>query len=143
MIEKAIYNILSSDSDLGDLGANIRFGIDPQIPDGTASPAVSNYIVFYRNTTIPYDTKSGRSTLDEAQIQINMFSKTALGAANLAECIRGVLDRVASGTYATIVVQSISFQNQTSLFEFNESYNNKGLYQMTQFYQCRFEPQYQ
>jgi len=140
MIEKAIYKILNAYSGLA--AANIRFGIEPQISDGTSTPAQKDYIVFYRNSSIPYDTKTGRSTLDEAQIQVNLFSVTADEVATLAEKVRGALDRT-SGTYATVVVQSIQFQNQVSLFEFNETYNTKGLYQMTQFYSCRFEPQYQ
>tara|TARA_R110000751_G_scaffold119032_2_gene219508 strand:- start:1136 stop:1591 length:456 start_codon:yes stop_codon:yes gene_type:complete len=151
MIEKAINKILSTSASLSQV--NVSFGVDPQIPNATANPLVKDYIVFYRNTTIPYDTKtgnasgtidlkSGLSTLDEAQIQVNLFSLTALGVANLAEKVRGVLDRT-SGLYSTVQVQSIQFQNQVSLFEFNDTYNTKGLYQMTQFYQCRVEPQYQ
>lgn len=134
MIEKAIYNFLSTYAGLS--GIIISFGIEDYVSEN------KEYIVFYRNTTIPYDTKSGRSTLDEAQVQVNCFSKSALGAANLAENVRGALDRK-SGIANGVTVQSIQFINQVSLFEFNETYNNKGLYQISQFYQCRVEPQYQ
>ena len=104
MIEKAIYKILSDVVQLG--GVNVYFGTIPQVPN------LEKYIVFYRNGTTPYDSKSGRSTLDAADIQCG------------------------------IVVQSIQFNNQVTMFEFNDTYNTKGLYQISQYYSCRVEPQY-
>ena len=140
MIEKAIYTIIRTDAGIVALDPYINFGVEPGQTTGTTGTH-KDYIVFYRNTTTPYDTKSGRSTLDEAQIQVNIFSKSADASATLAETTRGVLDRY-SGTSAGIKVQSIQYTNQISLFEFNETYNTKGLFQITQFYQCRFEPSY-
>tara|TARA_R110000787_G_scaffold100060_3_gene204892 strand:+ start:3364 stop:3768 length:405 start_codon:yes stop_codon:yes gene_type:complete len=133
MIEKAIYNILSGVAVLAT--TQINFGTLPNMKTG------GDFIVFYRINTEPYDTKSGRSTLDDASIQCNIYSESAEQVAILAETVRGALDRT-SGTFGGVVVQSIQFNNQASLFDFNDSYNPKGVYQMNQSYSCRTEPQY-
>ena len=133
MIEKAIYKILSDVVQLG--GVNVYFGTIPQVTN------LEKYIVFYRNGTTPYDSKSGRSTLDAADIQCNVFASDADSCATLSEYVRGALDRV-SGTFNGIVVQSIQFNNQVTMFEFNDTYNTKGLYQISQYYSCRVEPKY-
>lgn len=140
MIEKAIYNILSTAANM--TGINISFGIIPPITQTTGSNIPKSYVVFYRNTTTPHDTKTGRSTLDTAVIQINCFDVSAESVADLAEKVRGNLDRV-SGTFNGIKVQSIQFTNEVSLFEFNESYNTKGLFQYSLYFDCRVEPVYQ
>tara|TARA_R100001440_G_scaffold19319_1_gene32588 strand:+ start:934 stop:1371 length:438 start_codon:yes stop_codon:yes gene_type:complete len=145
MIEKAIYNILSNASSLS--GVNVSYGISNI--NETQTSTFTDYIVFYRNSTDPNSTKpfagnsTGRSQLDTAQIQVNVFSSTALGSANLAEKVKGSLDRKASGTYGGIKVQEINFTNMVSMFEFNESYSAKGIYQISLYYDCRFEPVYQ
>tara|TARA_R110000751_G_scaffold90246_1_gene177255 strand:- start:15748 stop:16152 length:405 start_codon:yes stop_codon:yes gene_type:complete len=133
MIEKAIYNILSNDAGLST--TQISFG---DLPDMVAG---GDFIVFYRINTEPYDTKSGRSTLDDASVQCNIFSPSASQVSTLAETVRGALDRT-SGTFGGVVVQSIQFTNQASLFDFNDSYNPKGIYQMNQSYSCRTVPTY-
>ena len=138
MIEKAIYTLLNS----GGTGAQVSYGT-LSVDDSGSANTFTDYIVFFRNSTDPHDTKSGRSTLDTAQIQVNCFSRTALGSANLAEKVRNLLDRKVAGTYGTVKVQSINFTNMVSMFEFNESYSAKGVFQMSLFYDCRFEPVYQ
>ena len=141
MIEKAIYNILRTDADLTALAPHIYFGVEPGKDAAGGTAITKDYIVFYRNSTEPNDTKTGRSTLDEAQVHVNCFSESADRSATLAETVRGVLDRY-SGTSGGVKVQSIQYTNQINLFEFNETYNTRGLFQITQFYHCRFEPQY-
>ena len=74
-------------------------------------------------------------------MQCNIYSNNAETVATLAERVRGALDRT-SGTFGGVVVQSIQFENQASLFDFNDSYNTKGVYQMNQSYSCRTEPTY-
>jgi|TARA_R110002050_G_scaffold90883_6_gene191153 hypothetical protein len=133
MIEKAIYNILSNVAALAT--TQIKFGTLPDMKSG------GDFIVFYRINTTPYDTKTGRSTLDSAGMQCNIYSNNAETVATLAERVRGALDRT-SGTFGGVVVQSIQFENQASLFDFNDSYNTKGVYQMNQSYSCRTEPTY-
>jgi len=133
MVEKAIKNILDNTSGLNTVDK--YFAILPE-------KRSSKYLVYYRNSTEPNDTKTGRSTLDEAVIQINIFCETALECANIAEKVRGALDRY-SGTANEIKVQSIQFTNELNMFEFNEIYNSAGNYQITQFYQIRVEPVYQ
>tara|TARA_R110000796_G_scaffold54125_2_gene126649 strand:+ start:1112 stop:1519 length:408 start_codon:yes stop_codon:yes gene_type:complete len=133
MIEKAIYNILENNVGIG--ATPVYFGTIPQVPN------LERFIVFYRNGTTPYDSKSGRSTLDAADIQCNIFASDADSCATLSEYVRGALDRI-SGTFNGIVVQSIQFNNQVTMFEFNDTYNTKGLYQISQYYSCRVEPKY-
>tara|TARA_R110000803_G_scaffold48061_2_gene99898 strand:- start:2765 stop:3202 length:438 start_codon:yes stop_codon:yes gene_type:complete len=144
MIEKAIYNILSTNAQLST--TQISFGNLPNMTSG------GDFIVFYRINTEANDTKtgnaigtinlkSGLSTLDTASIQCNIYSPSAERVAILAETVRGALDRT-SGTFNGVVVQSIQFTNEASLFDFNDSYNPKGIYQMNQSYSCRTEPQY-
>ncbi len=136
MIEKAINNILSNDAQLNAIGVSVFFGIVNNKVDN------NNWIVFYRNSTEPFDTKTGRSTLDQATIQVNIFSNSANTCANMAEISRDALDRK-SGIFNSVNVQSIQFVNQVSLFEFSETYNKKGEYQISQFYNCRTTPNYQ
>tara|TARA_R110000824_G_scaffold3916_3_gene18711 strand:+ start:5235 stop:5687 length:453 start_codon:yes stop_codon:yes gene_type:complete len=149
MIEKAIYNILKNDTNLMNL--RIYFGTLPQVStndNGNDEP----YIVFFRNGTIPNDSKtgnaigvinnkSGRSTLDEATIQCNIFARDAEQVSTFSQQVRDALDRV-SGTFNGVVVQSIQFTNEITMFEFNDTYNTKGLYQISQYYSCRVEPVY-
>ena len=138
-IETGIYKILSTAASLS--GVSISFGIAPPINSTTSTPNPQDYIVFYRNTTTPNDTKtgnaigtvnllSGKSTLDVCTIQINCFSVRSTSSSTLANNVRNALDRV-SGTFSGVVIQSIQFTNEVSMFEFNESYNTKGLYQYT------------
>ena len=138
MIEKAINHILVNDAIMiagfGGGTPEVYFGISPEVN-------ASKYIVFFTNATEPFDTKSGRSTLDRATVQLNIYSTSASECANIAERTRSVLDRI-SGTYGGVVVQSVQFTNQSSMFEFDVEYNEKGVYQISQFYNCRFEPQY-
>tara|TARA_R110000744_G_scaffold278092_2_gene390374 strand:- start:5187 stop:5633 length:447 start_codon:yes stop_codon:yes gene_type:complete len=146
MIEKAINNILVNDALLIAAFAGgtpeVYFGINPEVNS-------SKYLIFYRNSTEPYDTKNGnattapngRSTLDSVDIQINLYSTSALDCADLAERTRTILDRK-SGTFAGVVLQSVQFTNQSSMFEFDIEYNEKGVYQISQYFKCRVTPQY-
>ena len=133
MVEKAILNILTTVNELS--AVEKHFAVIPE-------KNTQDFLVYYRTVTEPNDTKTGRSTLDEVTIQINIFSYQALRCANYAEAVRGNLDR-RSGTFEGIFVQSIQFQNEMNMFEFNEVYNPKGLYQITQFYKIRTKPNYQ
>ena len=69
MVEKAIYRIVSSY--LGFANVQVSFGT---LPNKTFD---GDYIVFYRNSTEPYGTKSGRSTLDAVSLQFNIYSHVA------------------------------------------------------------------
>jgi|9_EtaG_2_1085328.scaffolds.fasta_scaffold00083_17 hypothetical protein len=138
-IEKGVYNLLSTYVALNT--ATIRFGAVNQT-DSVLMNGEIPYIVFYRTGTNAEDTKSGRSSLDVADITVNIFYSNASGCNELAEKVRGALDR-RSGTFNGCVIQSIQYTSQSNLFEFNETYNNKGVYQISQNYSCRFEPNYQ
>ena len=140
MIEKAINNILVNDATVTDITTEIYFGANPYI-NPAVTPTNNPYLGFYRNATEPYDTKTSRSTLDLATIHINMFAKTAMEVADLAQAVRGALDRN-SGTYASIKVQSVQFKNESTGFEYTAELSERGIFQITHFYACRVEPIY-
>jgi len=137
-IEKGIYNILSTSAALATKNTRISFGALNQASNINNYP----YIIFYRTGTDANDTKSGRSSLDVGDITLNIFSSVAEDVNDIAEMVRGMLDRKA-GTFGGCIIQSIQFTSQSNLFEFNETYNQKGVYQISQNYSCRFEPSYQ
>ena len=145
MIEKAIISRASGEARFGNV--DFTFGINNanQSIDG---PTGRDYIVFYRLNTVPNSTKgfpgntTGKSFLDTADVQFNCYSRTALGSANLAEYVRAVYDRL-SGSFGGIEVQSMDLINMETLFEFNETVNTKGFYQVSLVFSCRFKPQYQ
>ena len=99
---KAIYSILSSDSDVS---AIVGTRIYPQI---AAQGAAFPFVVYVLQDTSPSDTKSGVSTLDEVRYDIVVASETYAEASDLTEKIRTALDRY-SGTVAGVVIDSIQF----------------------------------
>lgn len=139
MVEKGIQARLLTEASFGEM--DIYFGVNPNLNQSTAL-AFRDYIVHFRLGTEPHDTKTGRSQLDEVSYQVNIFASNAVNLANYAETVRGNLDRY-SGTAGDVVIQSIQFENQVSMFDYEDTYNKKGIYQMVQYYKIRTEPQYQ
>ena len=103
-VGKAVYGILSSTSAVTDIvGTNIF----PEIAEQeTATP----FIVYQLQGVSPEDTHDGPSKLDEVRMEIICFSDSYNGAADLADKVRGALDRV-SGTYNGVNVESVQFNN--------------------------------
>lgn len=143
MVEKAIFEILSNDNTLVGLNVKTFFGVYPEIL------LQKNYIVFNRMGTEPYDTKtgyavgnitlkSGKSTLDKVNININMFASDTEALVTMSKAVRNALDRT-SGVFNGIKVQSIQYDGESNSFDFNDSYNKKGIYQDNQIYSCRVE----
>ena len=99
---KAIYSILTSDSDVS---AIVGTRVYPQI---AAQGAAFPFVVYVLQDTSPSDTKSGVSTLDEVRYDIVVASETYAEASDLTEKIRTALDRY-SGTVAGVVIDSIQF----------------------------------
>ena len=99
---KAIYSILTSDSDVS---AIIGTRVYPQI---AAQGAAFPFVVYVLQDTSPSDTKSGVSTLDEVRYDIVVASETYAEASDLTNKIRTALDRY-TGTVAGVVIDSIQF----------------------------------
>jgi predicted ATP-dependent serine protease len=99
---KAIYSILTSDSDVS---AIVGTRVYPQI---AAQGAAFPFVVYVLQDTSPSDTKSGVSTLDEVRYDIVVASETYAEASNLTNKIRTALDRY-TGTVAGVVIDSIQF----------------------------------
>ncbi len=99
---KAIYSILTSDSDVSAIVGNRVY---PQI---AAQEAAFPFVVYVLQNVDPSDTKSGVSTLDEVRYDIIVASENYAEASDLTEKIRTALDRY-SGTVAGVVIDSIQF----------------------------------
>ena len=103
-VGKAVYGILSSTSAVTDI---VSTNIFPEIAEQeTATP----FIVYQLQGVAPEDTHDGPSKLDEVRMEIICFSDSYNGAADLADKVRGALDRV-SGTYNGVNVESVQFNN--------------------------------
>ena len=99
---KAIYSILTSDSDVN---AIVGTRVYPQI---AAQEAAFPFVVYVLQNVDPSDTKSGVSTLDEVRYDIIVASENYAQASDLTGKIRTALDRY-SGTVAGVVIDSIQF----------------------------------
>jgi len=99
---KAIYSILTSDSDVN---AIVGTRVYPQI---AAQGAAFPFVVYVLQDTSPSDTKSGVSTLDEIRYDIVVASETYAEASDLTNKIRTALDRY-TGTVESVVIDSIQF----------------------------------
>jgi hypothetical protein len=103
-VGKAVYGILSSTTAVTDI---VSTNIFPEIAEQeTATP----FIVYQLQGVAPEDTHDGPSKLDEVRMEIICFSDSYNGAADLADKVRGALDRV-SGTYNGVNVESVQFNN--------------------------------
>jgi len=99
---KAIYSILTSDSDVSSI---VGTKVYPQI---AAQGATFPFIVYLLVDIDPSDTKSGVSTLDEVRYEVIAAAETYAEVADLTNKIRTALDRY-TGTVAGVVIDSIQF----------------------------------
>ena len=99
---KAIYSILTSDSDVN---AIVGTRVYPQI---AAQEAAFPFVVYVLQNVDPSDTKSGVSTLDEVRYDFIVASENYAEASDLTEKIRTALDRY-SRSVAGVVIDSIQF----------------------------------
>tara|TARA_R100001244_G_scaffold121245_1_gene90880 strand:+ start:7013 stop:7423 length:411 start_codon:yes stop_codon:yes gene_type:complete len=134
MIGKAIYNILTTDATVS---AKIGLRCYPNINTERANSFP--YIVYTHAGEDPHDTKNGVSTLNTALIDVSIYTNDMLVNEILAEEVRQALDRK-SGTYNTIVVQSVQYTNQSNQFEFDGTDDDDGLFLISQTYKIRYEP---
>ena len=115
----AIYDILINNSDVEAL---VELRVYPNV---TKTKTIFPFIIYDVSGDSPGDTKDGVSTLDTVSVMVSGYSKTYSEASNLALAIRTALDRV-SGTYNTIVIQSIQFEGYDDLFD--DDSGDEGIY---------------
>lgn len=119
-IGKAIYNILSNDSDVLAL---VESRIFPNVaPQTTEFP----FIIYDVTGVQPNDTKEGPSTLDTNDVMISCYSETYSEASDLAKKIRIAMDRITEAEYATIKIQSSQFQSYNDIFD--DTSGDAGIY---------------
>lgn len=117
-ISAYVGTVLKANSALSTLvGGRIFLNV---IPQTKALPAVVINII----STIPANTKSGVSTLDQVRCQVTCLAQTTgtydgqLKAEEIANAVRTAFDYT-SGTSAGITVERVSFQSQSSAFDSN------------------------
>tara|TARA_R110001599_G_scaffold120684_2_gene291847 strand:+ start:1315 stop:1725 length:411 start_codon:yes stop_codon:yes gene_type:complete len=119
-IGKAIFNILSNDSDVLAL---VESRIFPNVaPQTTEFP----FIIYDVTGVQPNDTKEGPSTLDTNDVMISCYSETYSEASDLAKKIRVAMDRITESEYATIKIQSSQFQSYNDIFD--DTSGDAGIY---------------
>ena len=119
-IGKAIYNILSTTTNISDLvGTRIFPNVAPQT---TTFP----FIIYDVNGVQPNDTKDGASTLDTNDVMISCYSETYSQASDLAQKIRVAMDRINEGTYGGEQIQSSQFQSYNDIFD--DTSGDAGIY---------------
>ena len=134
MIGKAVYNILTTDVAVA---AAIGTRCYPNINTERANNFP--YIVYSHAADEPHDTKHSVSTLNTALLNITIYDNDMLNNETLAEDVRQAIDRK-SGTYNTIVVQSVQYTNQSNQFEFEGMEDDDGVFVISQNYKIRYEP---
>jgi hypothetical protein len=119
-IGKAIYSILSNDSDVLAL---VETRIFPNVaPQKTEFP----FIIYDVTGVQPNDTKDGPSTLDTNDVMISCYSETYSEASDLAQKIRVAMDRINEGTYGGEQIQSSQFQSYNDIFD--DTSGDAGIY---------------
>lgn len=106
IIGKAIYDILSNDTDVAALvGDRIYPNIVDQSKVGLAA------VIYKVDNTEPTNTKDGPSTLDVIRVYVWALAEGYDECHELSEKVRVALDRT-SGTFAGVVVDSIMFDSR-------------------------------
>ena len=101
---KAVYGILSTNTDVTDI---VGTKIFPEVAEQESDLPL---IVYQLQSVAPEDTHDGPSKLDEVRFEFLCYADTYNGAADLADKVRGALDRV-SGTYNAVNVESVQFND--------------------------------
>jgi len=110
MIAKAIYNILSTETDITDLCSDRIY--PNKAPDGAVLP----YVVFHQIDGIPNKNKERQIKILTYRVQVDVYAETFDEAMTLADKINDTLS-FKSGTFAGIEIDIITFDNQNDAFE--------------------------
>ena len=124
-VGKAIFNILSNDSDVTALTSTRIFPMVARVE--TAFP----FVIYDVTGQTPTDYKQGVSSLDTTSVMVSCYSETYSEACDLADKVRTALDRK-SGTFNGVVVQSIKYDGYNDFFDVdsydNSATNGKGVF---------------
>ena len=112
---KAIRHLLINDTSVSDVVGTRVFSFT--LPQEQAMPAVVLSVVGNR----PNHSKDGTSEIDEIRMQVTAVGRTQSQCIDLSRKIRNAIDQAAGGTYAGVEVQSIYFEQQIGLFEFERN----------------------
>ena len=111
-----VGTILKANSALSTLvGGRIFLNV---IPQKKQLPAIVINVI----STIPYNTKTEASSLDQVRVQVTIMAETSatsdgqIKADEIAEATRTALDYV-TGTYNGVTVTRCAFQNQNNAFD--------------------------
>jgi hypothetical protein len=115
----AIYNILSTDSDVFSMVVRRIF------PNVAKNGTIFPFIIYDVESESPTQDKDGVSTLDEDFVMVSCYCKTYSEASDLAQKIRTALDRK-TGTFGGVKIQSIQYNGYNDLFDDNTS--DEGVY---------------
>jgi hypothetical protein len=108
--EQIIFSQLTN----GATGALVSDRVSPRqqfITQNNRAP----YVVYYRNQTLPANTKTSTSAVDEEVYILECYALTHHDALAVAEAVRSDLDRVTPGTYSGVILNGSHFRNQTDV----------------------------
>jgi len=105
--ERIIYTLLSTGAT-----SAITTEISPRQQDITRDNR-NPYVVYYRNQTLPNQTKTSTSVIDEEVYIVECYAITHHDAAALADAVRSDLDRAQATSYGGVQLNGSSFRNQT------------------------------
>lgn len=103
----ALYNILSGATAITDVVSTRIYPIFP--PQRAAFPL----LVFTTNTPSVVDHKSGTAAVDEVEIQVDTYTKTALDGETLQAAVRSALDGY-TGTTGGVNIIGIYLETTSS-----------------------------
>lgn len=114
MVGKAIYDILSNDTDVA---AVVNDRIYPNIVGQTKTLP---FISYQKISTLPANTKTGESLSEMYRVQVSSFAKEHDAAVELAKKVRNALDQVTGNYYPTgyaIKVTDSFFDGEIDLYD--------------------------
>lgn len=113
---KAIYNILSSNSELTAVVGN---RINPlRIPETSALPAIAYQIVSNRGNM----TKSGPSKSDFTRVQVMIVAGTYASAIEVGDLVRNAMEVTTPGVFNGVTVQVIEYDGEVHLADDNAGF---------------------
>ena len=111
-IQYLLCNNATFRAHVGTTAANARVYYDVA-PQGAQFP----YSVVMEVSVEANDTTSAKSNFDFGYVDIDHFASSRTKVADMARDARLALDRATAGTYNTVVIAGVSFQNQRSNVE--------------------------
>lgn len=111
ILGKAIYNILSNHVGLTAL-VGLRI-----YPVTAAQLDTFPYVVFNVQRHDPVNRMNGRARMDQVYLEVSGYAKTYDDADAVAIQIRNALDRATPGTYASVGIATILFENTSDSYD--------------------------